>query len=338
MCPSLPDCCQEAAITWKIGKLIDDLEAKHRLLKPRGKGLDDWEKQYLCLLLADKKPDRIAEIIGFNSVEYLKVRLSNKKGGLYSCIARLTGKRIENWRDPIIFLLNKGYRRNQEVPIETMLMVVLDIEVSEENLRKLEFNIKNVVGANKVRIKRIEKGSLVVYLEGSRLACGQIEALFKQGVLSERLGFPVLDVQFAPIRVNLSRWFQGMFEMGWQQVEELLTPQQLSRVWGENLERAKRINLRADLLSHAIILLVNLTQENEETVIIQLKAYPTDEDSYLPENLKLQVLVDEEEVFQEVAARSADEWMQVQFDADRGDEFKVRLMLGEIQVTESFVI
>lgn len=339
MCPNLPDCCQEAARTWKITKLIEDLEAKHRLLNGE-RGLAEWQKQYLCLLLAGKNPEQIADII-YKPANSTRVALS-KKGGLYHCIERLTGQRPSDWRDPIIQFLNRGYRRQEEAPDETTFIMWIDAEVSEAVLRKLEENAKKIVGANQVRIQRIEKGSIVVFWQGSRAACDRLQALYEEGVLSERLGFPVLDVQQGPIKVRLSEWFRGIFAAGWQQAEDLLTPQQLTAtVFSDRLERAKLINWRADLLSHAVVLLVNLTRESEDTVTVKLKLYPTGDEGYLPENLQLQVLVDadgEAEVFEEVTARSADEWIQCTFDAEPEDEFTVRLVLGEAIATEKFAV
>jgi len=137
--------------------------------------------------------------------------------------------------------------------------------------------------------------------------------------------------------VNLSQWFENIFTAGWQSVEELLTPQQLSpAVWSDRVKSGILLNLRTDLISHAVNLVINLTRASEEKVSVWIQIYPSGED-YLPLNLKLQVLA-EGEVFEEVTARSADILIQCQFDADPGDEFTVKLALGEVSVMENFVL
>ena len=227
--------------------------------------------------------------------------------------------------------------------------LVLDIDkINSQQRQAIEQLLQMITGDDSLKISNIEKGSVVLVLEGSVEGLERLERMVKSGELTQLLGIRVKEIRDATFEksANLSQWLEGIFEIGWQRREELLTSEQFSLVWeakdgsldGDRPSRAKQINLTTDSLSPAIILLVNLTQETEETVIIQLRVYPTGETSYLPENFKLQVLVEEEEVFQEVTARSADEWMQVQFDADLGDEFRVRLILGEMTVTEDFII
>jgi len=220
--------------------------------------------------------------------------------------------------------------------------LVLDIDkLSPQQEQAINELLQKLTGDDSLKIEKTEKGSVVLVLGGSEAGLDRLEYLVKSGELTELLGIPIEDIRDEE-PVKLSQWFRGIFETGWQQAEELLTPQQLSAtVFGDRMERAKLINWRADLLSHAVVLLVNLTRESEETVTVKLKLYPTGDEGYLPENIQLQVLVDadgEKEVFEEVTARSADEWIQCRFDAEPEDEFTVRLVLGEGMVTENFAI
>lgn len=336
----LPACCQEAAQTWKIKKLFNDLEKKHRDLN-KGKSLGDYEKHYLCLLLSGLEPIKMSDQL-YDSVETIRVKLT--QSGLYKTIERLTGGQINNWRDPIILFVNKGYRKSEDVKEkeETFLVMTCDVEVSEEILRTLEEKMKRILGANQVKMQKIERGSLIIYWQGSRSSYEQIEALFREGVLSDRLGVPILDVQVVPNkeRVNFSQWFDNTFTIGWQTVTELLNPQQLqATARTQKLERGKLIDLRADLLSYSVVLLINLSRENDDssTVGITLRVYPTGDEVYLPPSLKLLVLSNNE-VFEEVTTRSADVFMRCQFEGELGEEFTVQLVLGEAVVTENFVI
>lgn len=335
----LTPCCQEAAKTWKVEQLFNDLEERHRRLN-NGKALGDFEKKYLCLLLSGIEPTQMNEYL-YMSAETRRVKLSASKG-LYKCIEKLTGGQIKNWRDPIILFVNKGYRQSETVQEkeDTLLIMTCDVEVSEKILRQLEEEIKQILGANKLRIQKIEKGTIVIFWQGSKSECDRIKSLFREGLLSDRLGVPVLDLQVLPNeeRVNLNQWFENIFTASWQTVEELLTPQQLSpTVWSDRTKRAKLFNLRVDLISYVVILVINLTRESENNVSVWLQVYPSGEDNYLPANLKL-IVLSEGEVFEEVTARSADVLMQCQFDANPGDEFSVKLALGEASVTEDFVV
>ena len=215
-----------------------------------------------------------------------------------------------------------------------------DVEVSEKILRQLEGQVQEILGANKLRIQRIEQGSLVIFWQGSRSDCDRIEALFKEGVLSERLGVPVLDVEVVPNEelTNLTQWFESIFTSGWQRVEELLTPQQLRPAYfSESVQRAKRIDLQIDLIAHAVNLLVSVSRESVEGAIVNLKVFPVADTPNLPPNLQLIILV-EGEIFKEVTSRSADQYIQYEFEAEPGDEFAVKLALGEAEVTEDFVV
>ncbi|MEG4860713.1 DUF1822 family protein [Microcoleus sp. K1-B6] len=334
----LPNFCKEAAKTWKIKKLFNDLEETHRKLN-KGQSLGDYEKHYLCLLLSGIEPMQMSDQL-YDSVETTRVKIT--QSGLYKTIDKLTGGQVKNWRDPIILLVNKGYRQSEEVQEkeDILLMMTCDVEVSEQILRQLEDKVKHILGAKKLRIQKIEKGSIVIFWQGSGSAYEQIEVLFRQGILSDRLEVPVLDVRIVPSEnpVNLSQWFENIFTTGWQSVEELLTPQQLRPAYfAESVQQAKRIDLQIDLISHTVILLLTLTRENAERVIVNLKVFPTAELPHLPAHLKLILLV-EGEIFKEITSRSADQYIQYEFEEEPGNDFTVKLALGEAEITEEFVV
>ena len=178
----LPDCCQEAARTWKIKQLFNDLEERHRRLN-NGKGIGDYEKQYLCFLLSGIEPIQMSEKL-YDAVETTRVKIT--QSGLYKTIERLTGGQIKNWRDPIILFVNKGYRKSEDVKEkeETLLVMTCDVEVSEEILRTLEEKMKQILGANQMKIQKIERGSLIIYWQGSRSSYEQIEVLFREWFIS----------------------------------------------------------------------------------------------------------------------------------------------------------
>lgn len=218
------------------------------------------------------------------------------------------------------------------------ITLVADIEdwskISLDIMAKLEEQ-----GNGMILVKEFRQGSIILVLESSPSVFQRIQSLYQAGQLDNLLGLTVLDLQILPNQeyVNLSQWFEGILSDGWQIVEDLLTPQQLMpAVWSDRTKGARLFDIRVNFVNHAVILVINLTREDENKTIVWLQVYPSQEE-YLPPNLKLSVLVDDE-IFDEVIARSADVLMQCQFDASVGDQFTIKISLGDIAVTEKFMV
>ncbi|MCC3529530.1 MAG: DUF1822 family protein [Microcoleus sp. PH2017_22_RUC_O_B] len=225
----------------------------------------------------------------------------------------------------------QSWNLNLEVTID-------DLSDFQENLLpEIMAKLENV-GKGMIIVKYVKKGSIIIGLESSDESYQHILSCYQRGELSELLGSMVSDLQ---PQVSLNQWFDNAFTVGWQTVTELLNAQQLqATARTQKLERGKLIDLRADLLSHSVVLLVNLTRDHDDSssVEIILRIYPTGDDVYLPPGLKLLVLSEDNEVFEEVTARSADVFMRCQFEGEVGEEFSVQLVLGDVVVTEDFVI
>ena len=199
---------------------------------------------------------------------------------------------------------------------------------------------KKESGDPTITIRIIKEGSVIIIIDGSNEGLKRLESRFKAGELKQIAGFTVEDLrpEWEEKPVNLSQWFENILTTGWQTVEQLLTPQQLRPAYfAESIQRGKRIDLQIDLITHTVILLVSLTREDAERVIVNLKVFPTANSPNLPANLKL-ILLTEGEIFKEVTSRSADQYIQYEFDAEPGDEFVVKLVLGEAEITENFVV
>jgi Protein of unknown function (DUF1822) len=222
----------------------------------------------------------------------------------------------------------QSWNLNLEVTID-------DLSDFKENLLpEIMAKLENV-GKGMIIVKYVKKGSIILGLESSDESYQRIRECYQRGELSELLGFTVSDLQ---PQVSLTQWFAGIFTTGWQSVEELLTPQQLRPAYfAESIQRAKRIDLQIDLITHTVNLVMTLTREDAGNVIVNLKVFPTSESPNLPPNLKL-ILLTEGEVFKEVTSRRADQYIQYEFEAEPGDEFVVKLILGEAEITENFVM
>ncbi|MEZ2246792.1 DUF1822 family protein [Microcoleus sp.] len=245
---------------------------------------------------------------------------------------------FEKWRDILAMEHQKFSKSIQCQSWNLNLEVTVDdlSDFQENLLPRIMAQLENV-GKAMIIVKYVKKGSIIIGLESSDESYQYIFNCYQRGELSELLGFTVSDLQ---PQVSLTQWFDNTFTTGWQTVTELLNPQQLqATARTQKLERGKLIDLRADLLTNSVVLLVNLSRENDDssTVEITLRVYPTGDDVYLPPSLKLLVLSDNE-VFEEVTARSADVFMRCQFEGEVGEEFSGQLVLGDVVVTEDFVI
>lgn len=161
-------------------------------------------------------------------------------------------------------------------------------------------------------------------------------------------------VPVAPDRaqVNLSQWLDGLFETGWQALDALFNPAQLNFAFrgvesepetapDASIQRAKLIDLGIQFAEAPIVLLVELQPDTETSpaqVQIRLRVHPGGDRSFLPPDLELTVLDESGAIFLEARARTADNYIQLQFSGVAGEAFSVQVALGEARVSEEFVI
>jgi hypothetical protein len=156
------------------------------------------------------------------------------------------------------------------------------------------------------------------------------------------------SVSVDPIFVNLSQWFQDVFDAGWQAIDSLFPPElnlayRGYRWTGEpnsaqnRIGRAKLINLGFQLTNRNFILIVELSQQPDAQIGIYLRLHPA-EGQYLPSHLQLAVLDETGAVIVEARSRDADNYMQLELSGTTGERFSIQISLGEASVTETFVI
>jgi hypothetical protein len=154
--------------------------------------------------------------------------------------------------------------------------------------------------------------------------------------------------------VQLSQWFDPVFESGWQSIETILGSARANLAFSfrrsdplaggtnENHEnrvrRAKLIDLGMQLAGHAVALIVELRSVSHQKMDILLQVHPTGSQIYLPPQLQLTVLDASEAVFLEAQARKADNYIQLQFSGKPGEKFSVRVALGSDSIIENFMI
>ncbi|MEP0871262.1 DUF1822 family protein [Trichocoleus desertorum AS-A10] len=174
-----------------------------------------------------------------------------------------------------------------------------------------------------------------------------------------------ITVPSAP--VNLGQWLQNIFEVGWQTWEDLFSDDlrpafnfrgdrsapaiiasEASLEPPTGIRRGKLIELGGQPTAHVAALVVEVTPlpgtpEIKHEVLLQV--HPTREQRFLPPNLQLIVLdaanqpvLDASGAPLAVHSHQTDNFIQLLLRGRTGEQFHVRLVLGEVSVTEKFVI
>lgn len=155
--------------------------------------------------------------------------------------------------------------------------------------------------------------------------------------------------------VNLSQWFENLFETGWQSLEALLGTDQknlafsfrsASELSERQVKRAKLINLGLQLGSQSVALLVALAKpaegiapEAEQKVGILVQVHPVGGETNLPPNLRLALLSQAGDILQDVQSRSQDNYIQLKrFRGNPGECFNIQVAFGDTYITETFAI
>ncbi|MDY6937228.1 MAG: DUF1822 family protein [Cyanobacteriota bacterium] len=144
-------------------------------------------------------------------------------------------------------------------------------------------------------------------------------------------------------RVQLDRWLHELFDTGWEAVESLLSPPQMA--WrspdsslsyrSAAIERVKRLTLTHS--GEEVALLVRLKPRTDREIAIGVEIYPTGDRTYLPQDLQLMVLDEAGVVAMQAEARSTRN-IQLKFSGEMGEEFSIKVVLGETSITEAFLI
>ena len=148
---------------------------------------------------------------------------------------------------------------------------------------------------------------------------------------------------------NLSQWFaaavaevEQTLSDGWQAVEQIIAPPELSPAYafrfrrpGETIRRAKRLDLGAI----AVALVVDLrTGDTESELDIRLQLMPTQPAAQLPPGLTIAVQEPNGEVVIAAEATGAEDFLELQISGVPGEAFTVMVQFETLQVSQNFEI
>jgi hypothetical protein len=142
-------------------------------------------------------------------------------------------------------------------------------------------------------------------------------------------------------RVNLKQWFDRVFEADWQEISTVLALQLAAPAWRErstNASRGKQIDLGKHMAAQSVILIVTLHPETSQETDIIVEVHPIGGQTYLPPNLQVSVLDFAGTAVMEAQTRNTNKNIQLQFSAESGECFSVKLSLGEAIAIEDFTI
>ena len=154
--------------------------------------------------------------------------------------------------------------------------------------------------------------------------------------------------------VNLSQWFAGIFETGWQTIESLWNVPELRSTYAfrsvETLEldalkqpesitkRAKVIDLGIQILNQPVMLIVEISLEKDQQTSIHLQLHAIGNQIYLPPGVHLTVIDSSGAIFLDAQSRKSDNYIQLQFRGEPTEQFSVRVALNNTSITEYFRI
>ncbi|AFY47247.1 Protein of unknown function (DUF1822) [Nostoc sp. PCC 7524] len=164
------------------------------------------------------------------------------------------------------------------------------------------------------------------------------------GALLAREDWPQQPQQ-DPVVVNLRQWLQNMFTDSWQTIETFLGEQSdfafsFRQAIDENEQSIQRFHV-IELPNNnqpTILLMLTLTQQTDGRLGIRAQLSPKDRSFYLPENLRLALISVSGEVVQSVAAREADNSIQLKrFRCPENTCFSLQVVLDDFHFTQEFV-
>ena len=102
----------------------------------------------------------------------------------------------------------------------------------------------------------------------------------------------------------------------------------------ESIRRAKIICWDTD--ERVLILVVHMMPTATQSLDVRLQLYPYDTASNLPPGLELSVQDETGVTCLEATARTADNWLQLEFSADPGEPFSVTIAIDSVRAVEHF--
>lgn len=235
----------------------------------------------------------------------------------------------ETWEERVGYVVVQIDESSQEAKIMGFVPNVATEELTLSQLQPIE-----------ALIEHLGQLSFVPNVATEELSLNQLQPM---EALIEK------PAQLKPL-VNLSQWFAGIFDPGWQTIESLLNTPELTpanafrflEIVEKNVpqqpEMAKSIDLGLKSYNQPVILKVEICPEANQQTGIFLKLWPTGNQIHLPQGLKLIVLDESGSVFLIAQARESDDCIQLKLSGQPKEQFSVMVALNDTCFMEQFII
>ena len=181
--------------------------------------------------------------------------------------------------------------------------------------------------------------------ESGELPIGELRSL--PHLLEHLNQLPIKEPAIPKSKIQLSKWFENIFEAGWQSLEVLLGINQENLAFSfrsastlgseETVKAAKLIDLGMELENQSVALLMAITPTSEQKTIVLVQVHPVARKT-LPANLKLSLL-EAGKTLKQVESSGKYNYIQLPpFRGNYGESFDIQVSLGEASVTETFEI
>jgi Protein of unknown function (DUF1822) len=146
--------------------------------------------------------------------------------------------------------------------------------------------------------------------------------------------------------VRLSDWFNGIFDRVWQPSELVFSYKNIESVKsiGTNTIQPQSESVGAKIINLApvkrpLALIIHQSKISAEKTEILVRICPANESIYLPDNLRVNILDEEEKVIPSLTKKAqANNWLQLKFTGDAGDRFSTSIEFGEDRAVDRFII
>lgn len=240
-----------------------------------------------------------------------------------------------NWEE----VVDRSPSPKPQIRWELVWSATID-DARKERVEAILAHLRELAIDDALTLVKIEKGSVILVLQGSPEGFERIQALFREGRLAELLGIPVEDVRRAAVK--LSQWLQKnldeALQAGWQTIEDIFGAQIANQAFRSAAARgANATALTLQLAEHPVALIVAVMPESQQTIPIILQVRPTGSQTYLPQNLKLTVL-DETGNSWQIPASEDDSLIQFKFTGQPGERFTVKIAVGDAEIVRRYFV
>ncbi|MEL6580483.1 MAG: DUF1822 family protein [Cyanobacteria bacterium J06621_12] len=143
-------------------------------------------------------------------------------------------------------------------------------------------------------------------------------------------------------RINLRQWLADTFTPDWQPVDLVLagriTRSLATTNPGTTVTRGKTIQWQLNSLEREIILVLRITKQSNQAIDLCLQLYPGGNSDYLPTGLLVEIIDQANQSCLSAQAQANDDWMQLEFSCQQGEQFQVAMDLDGVSIVEYFSV